>query len=205
MYIFCGDLINKGPFNVETLRFVRQLPNCHAVRGNHEEHILKHCFEIKSNPRDIENLPPKYQWVTNLTDDETEYLTNLPYTISLPSLNAIVVHAGLYPWKPLEHQELQDMVFLRCIADPDGERPRASKHFGDGLSWASCWTGPEHVYFGHDARRGLQRYPLATGLDTGCVYGGSLTAVFMTGSRRFLMIKAKRTHRKPNEPVPGVC
>ena len=38
--------------------------------------------------------------------------------------------------------------------------------------WASSWTGPQTVYFGHDAARGLQRHPNALGVDTGgrCMY-----------------------------------
>lgn len=197
--IFVGDLVNKGPKNAEVLDLVRTSPSMLSVRGNHDEIVLKEYISSKS--RDY-NMNPKYLWIKDLSPENIDYLKELPYTISLPSLNAIIVHAGLLPGTHLENNSPYNMVHMRNIIETDvfwegGLQGTNSDTEGD--PWASLWCGPEHIYFGHDAKRKLQTYPYATGLDTGCVYGNWLTGLFIYGPRKgtFMKVKALKMHSKP--------
>jgi hypothetical protein len=53
-----------------------------------------------------------------------------------------------------------------------------------GVLWGARYEGPPHVVFGHNARPEPQLHPWATGLDTGCVYGGKLTALVLDEGER---------------------
>jgi hypothetical protein len=100
-----------------------------------------------------------------------------------------VVHGGLLPGVPLAAQPRKYLLNLRSLT-PDGQ---PSTRVKDGVPWASCWTGPEHVIFGHDAVRGLQRHLHATGLDTGCVYGRRLTALVLP-EHKLVSVPASRPY-----------
>lgn len=48
---------------------------------------------------------------------DVEWLTELPYTISIPFYNAVVVHAGFVPGLPIESQKPIDMYVIRTVPD----------------------------------------------------------------------------------------
>lgn len=136
-------------------------------------------------------------WVQELSSEDLQWMSALPYTLRFPSMGCMVVHAGLVPGVPLESQDAEAMSSMRNVVEvgADGSY-EARSYTTEGLAWAKAWKGPEHVYFGHDAKRGFQKEAFATGLDTGCVYGRSLTAVVLPG-RRVVCVPAEATWSEP--------
>ncbi|EEC19795.1 conserved hypothetical protein [Ixodes scapularis] len=147
-------------------------------------------------------LSPENSWIGRLSGQQARFLQELPYTLSLPSLNALVVHAGLVPGQGLATSP-RNMVSMRnlLVRDPweQGGILGVSNECEGSVPWGSLWNGPAHVYFGHDAKRMLQTWPRCTGLDTGCVYGNSLTGVFVTGpsAGKMVSVKALQMHKNP--------
>jgi len=190
---FVGDLVAKGPDSLGVIRLAREL-GAEAVRGNHDQHCLL-WWDAKQNGEPLPELSDAHQQVVErLEDDDWVWLAARPLWLELPEHDALVVHAGLLPDLPLEDQDPYDLMNMRSILD-DGT---ASSSYEEGEPWASLWPGPRLVLFGHDAVQGLQRYPHALGLDTGCVYGGWLTGVWLP-DRDLVSVPARATWAEPGE------
>ncbi|KAG2495602.1 hypothetical protein HYH03_006202 [Edaphochlamys debaryana] len=192
--ILAGDIVNKGPVSLEILDAVPEELQALTVRGNHDDAVLAAWRQWRAAGGALP-FNPKFSWAQAMTPQQAAVLEQMPFSVSVPQYGVAVVHAGLVPGLPLEAQDLhvlykaRDLVPLtqeeqaRAEAEQgpaSGVRFKAvekSKEAGPGGGpWAAQWRGPPHVFFGHDARRGLQLHPAATGLDTGCVYGNALTA-----------------------------
>jgi hypothetical protein len=94
--------------------------------------------------------------------------------VPVPDHNLLIVHAGIVPGVPLEQQDESVMMRIRSV----GLHGEAQDH-GGATPWGARYIGPPHVIFGHAAALEPQVHPWATGIDTGCVYGGYLTAMVL--------------------------
>ena len=191
--VLVGDLVSKGPDSLGVVRLVRKL-GALAVRGNHDQHCLK-WWNAKCAGGDLPNLRPAHQRVADeLQEEDWQWLAALPFWLELPEHDALVVHGGLLPDLPLEDQDPYDLMNMRSILD-DGT---ASRSYEEGTPWASVWPGHRLVVFGHDAVRGLQNRAHSVGLDTGCVYGGWLTGLWVP-RRDLVSVPARGTYAHPGE------
>jgi hypothetical protein len=192
--VLVGDLVAKGPDSQAVVAFARE-SGARSVMGNHDDHVLRLREVAAGRVADDGREPrPEHQQVLDtMTEPDWAYLEAMPLLLRLGPEKAggpdtAVVHAGALPGVPLEQQDREHLLTLRSFSK-EGEPTKKGK----GMPWASQWRGPERLIFGHDAVRGLQEYAYATGLDTGCVYGGSLSAIVLP-ERRLVSVRARRAY-----------
>ena len=196
--IWClGDLINRGPDSLATLRLWRDIGG-KAVLGNHDVYALSTRAGIWPRKRDtLQEL-----FAAPDCDELLLELAMLPVLVHLPvedpkRQDVWIIHAGLHPqWKNLHEvsiklqegapaierlrrPEVRFGTTVRCCSE-EGER---SHHDGAPEDcplpyrpWDSFYEGPDFIVHGHWALRGFYRSSKSMGLDSGCVYGGPLTA-----------------------------
>ncbi len=180
--VFVGDLVARGPYPLEVLDIARQT-GAIVVRGNHEQKLL----EWKdARERWLRGEAPAKPPIGKMHRDLGRALRPIDWTlletskiwIDLPDHEVRVVHAGLDPDVTFARQKAATMLHIRTVPLAGGKRGKRQ------VLWGSRYEGPPHVVFGHNAMGGLQLHPWATGLDTGCVYGGRLTALVLEAGHR---------------------
>jgi len=195
--VLVGDLVNKGPESLAVMKRCRKI-GARAVLGNHDDLLLR-CVAARRRGDDGAFPDGVKKLAKKIDDEDLAWLSALPLYLDLQEHKTVVVHAGLLAGVALARQERTHLLNMRSIQS-DGT---PSKRIEDGLPWASLWIGPAHAIFGHDAIRGLQEWPFATGIDTACVYGGRLTAIEL-GTRRLTSVPAKKVYCIPGKSVAAL-
>ena len=156
---FCGDLVNRGPDSLGTLRQIRQLGlRARTVLGNHDLHLLAQYAGIRTpRPGDTPD-----RWSDSLRGDDR--------------LRCIV--NGLTRLRYLHTDGRMDFKCTEAPADaPEGLIP--------WFQAPNRRSAGRPIIFGHWSSLGLRLQPDLIALDTGCVWGGSLTAIRLENRHLF--------------------
>lgn len=101
------------------------------------------------------------------------------------SAQGLAVHAGLrWDLTDLNEQNPTDCLEMRSYLSPFYNETTDDPHADGAVSWSKVWNAKQKeathksvVYYGHDARRGLNLKKYAKGLDTGCARGDYMSAM----------------------------
>ena len=186
--ISVGDLICKGPDSRAVLQWAMGAKNLLCVRGNHESRFLTYWklgIAVDVKEYDLET----YRQLGKRLDDFMRFIESWPLFLLEPDL--VVVHAGFDPRQPIAGQPASRLTELRRLAGTD-------------MPWYEEYTDERLVVFGHWAKPEPIVRSNAIGLDTGCVYGGALSALILP-ERRIVSVPARRVYReKANFRVSAV-
>jgi bis(5'-nucleosyl)-tetraphosphatase (symmetrical) len=203
--VLLGDLIDRGPDSLAVVKRAREL-NLECVMGNHEHKFLK-WFRSQGSRVDVYDRKDFYG---KLSDQDINYISNMPTYIELD--NVIAVHAGLKPGISLSNQSKDDLMYLRYTDDSRRfislkKINKMGKEAAGAKFWTEFWFGPKSVVYGHnvydfqepliqETAPGITCY----GIDTGCCFGGHLTALIWE-TKKIVQVKAKKVYYESNYSV----
>ncbi len=188
-----GDVVTKGPAADRCLDLWRERGYL-AVQGNNEIKLL-------GRARPLLRLFAQEDGAVLRRRDLLQSIESWPLVIDFPQERVSAVDGGFVPQMQVTPEDIErerDVIpQLRWIRKEDGEwRPvPKEKKRKDDVLWSEKWRGDRFVLYGHTPLREPKRDKQALGLDTGCVYGGSLTAAVLTdGQWETVSVKAKRKY-----------
>ena len=191
-----GDLVNRGPDSLAVLRLWRDIGGS-GVLGNHDVYALRADAGTRRRKRDTLDALLAAPDVDQLLEPLRGWPLLARLRVQQPGRETWLVHAGLHPlWSDLpavaarintgprdaawlDAPDTRFATRVRCCTAAG----RLSDHSGPPAGcpkpcrpWDDFYGGEALIVHGHWARRGHYRRGSTLGLDSGCVYGGPLTA-----------------------------
>ncbi|WP_437535980.1 polynucleotide kinase-phosphatase [Sorangium sp. So ce726] len=199
--IFLGDLVDRGPRSPDVLRLAMAMVESGAalcVPGNHDVKLLK-----KLRGRDVRathGLERTLEQLEAETDafkaKAADFIDGLVSHYVLDDGNLAVAHAGV---KEAFQGRGSGAVREFCLY---GETTGETDEYGLPVryNWASEYRGKAMVVYGHTPTTVAEWENRTICIDTGCVFGGALTALRYP-ERELVEVKARRVYYEPAKPL----
>lgn len=203
--VFLGDLVDRGPKIPAVLKLVMNMTasgRALAVPGNHDMKLMR-----KLRGRDVqithglaESLQQLDQERPELKEQVADFVDSLVSHYVLDDGRLVVAHAGL-------KEELQGRGSgkVRDFA-LYGETTGETDEFGLPVryNWAAAYRGRAAVVYGHTPVPEPEWLNNTICIDTGCVFGGKLTALRYP-EKEFVSVPALQTYYEPAKPFLPVA
>ncbi len=202
--IFVGDLVDRGPRILDAVRIVRNMMvagTALCVPGNHDMKLMR-----KLSGRDVQithGLANSLAEIDALPADAkdrfrkalAEFLDSLVSHYVFDDRQLVVAHAGMK-----EEMQGRGSGRVRDFA-LYGETTGETDEFGLPVrhNWAAEYRGSATVVYGHTPVPEPEWLNRTVNIDTGCVFGGKLTALRFP-EREFVSVPARQTYCEPARP-----
>ncbi|HET8661135.1 MAG TPA: polynucleotide kinase-phosphatase [Micromonosporaceae bacterium] len=200
--VFLGDLVDRGPDTPGVLRLVMGMTaagHALAVPGNHENKLVRALSgrNVQVTHGLAESLAQLAGETEEFRGQVESFCRDLVSHLVLDGGRLVVAHAGL---KEAYHGRASARVRSFALY---GETTGETDEFGLPVRypWAVDYRGAATVLYGHTPTPEPEWVNNTMCLDTGCVFGGRLTALRYP-EREVVAVPAQRVWYKPARPFP---
>jgi protein phosphatase len=201
MLAFVGDLVDRGPRIVDVLRLVMDAVESGAalcVMGNHEMKLLRKLQgrDVKVSHGLAQTLEQLAAQPPELAERAKRFIDRLLSHYVLDDWRLVIAHAGLR-----EEMQGRGSNAVRAFA-LYGETTGETDEYGFPVryNWAADYRGKAHVVYGHTPVPEAEWLNRTICLDTGCVFGGKLTALRYP-EMQMVSVPAARVYFEPSRPL----
>lgn len=202
--VFVGDLVDRGPRNLDVLRTVKAMVDADTalcVPGNHDDRFQRalrgHDVEVAHGLEDtlaeVEALPEAER--SAFTEEISEFLRGLVSHYVLDGGALVVAHAGMRA--SLQGRASEKVRDFALYGETTGE----TDEFGlpERHDWTRKYRGDATVVYGHTPVPDPEWVNGTINIDTGCVFGGRLTALRYP-ERDLVSVESEATYADPVRP-----
>jgi protein phosphatase len=199
--IFLGDLVDRGPGITAVLKLVMgMVESCTAlcVPGNHDMKLLQKLRgkDVKIAHGLADSLAQLEAGSAEFKHKVADFIDSLISHYVLDDGKLVVAHAGMK-----EEMQGRGSGAIRSFA-LFGETTGETDEFGLPVryNWAADYRGKASVVYGHTPVAQPQWLNRTVNIDTGCVFGGRLTALRYP-EKEFVSVPAHRMYYEPAKPL----
>jgi protein phosphatase len=201
--VFVGDLVDRGPRSPDVLRIAMSMAaagTALCVEGNHDNKFsrwlggahVKVAHGLQASIDQMAEEDPAFRARVRA------YLSSLPIYLWLDGGRLVVAHAGLKA--EMAGKEGGKVKSFALYGDTTGE----TDGYGSPVrrNWALEHPGDPAIVYGHVAAPDVQAVNNTWCIDTGCCFGGKLTALRWP-EREIVSVGARKTWFEGNRPLAG--